>query len=86
MIVSFNLYFCDVCIVFHSSGNAQETEGHDRSSLDLPGEQLKLLQDVISYGKTPVSLRITHSILVSQIVNSIVTSYRNGAAHYFTPV
>ena len=40
----------DLVIACLGTGLNIETEGTDRSSLDLPGKQLLLLQDVVKYG------------------------------------
>jgi beta-glucosidase len=38
----------DVVLVFLGLGEAEESEGYDRTSLDLPAEQLALLDDVLA--------------------------------------
>ena len=37
----------DVTVVCLGTGQAVETESHDRKYLDLPGQQLQLLKDVV---------------------------------------
>ena len=40
----------ELVVVALGLGTKQESEGHDRSRLDLPGSQLQLLKDAVTYG------------------------------------
>lgn len=47
----------DVVFVCLGTGDLQESEGHDKADLELPGQQLQLLQDAVLFGNgTPVVL------------------------------
>ena len=40
----------DLVIICLGTGQDVEAEGHDRSTLDLPGNQLDLLKDAVAAG------------------------------------
>ena len=49
-------------------GKVLETEGHDRSDINLPGSQLQLLQDTASSASGELVMRnviIIHSLLIT---------------------
>ncbi|BFZ18922.1 hypothetical protein BsWGS_21961 [Bradybaena similaris] len=52
----------DLVIVLLGTGTAVEGEGHDRNSLELPGHQKQLLEDVISFN--------THAKIVLVLFNA----------------
>ncbi|KAK7108018.1 hypothetical protein V1264_015821 [Littorina saxatilis] len=47
----------DIVLVCLGTGQLQENEGHDRADLELPGQQLQLLQDTVTFSNgAPVVL------------------------------
>ena len=47
------------------AGRGVEAEGRDRKNMSLPGQQLKLLQDAVEYGKSVKRTCIQFRVLVS---------------------
>ena len=44
------IFFVVVALV----GHWQESEGHDRVDLELPGQQLRLLQDAVTFSELQI--------------------------------
>ena len=42
----------DLVIVCLGTGNSIESEGNDRTDIELPGKQFQLLQDAVSYSSS----------------------------------
>jgi beta-glucosidase-like glycosyl hydrolase len=72
----------DVALVFVGLDQSQESEGHDRTILDLPGVQLEFVQSVVATGKPTVVVLINGGPLaiewIKDNVHAIVEAFYPG--------